>query len=349
MAVATPPARTPQKTTTAGQQRIGPFVILDEWPAPRSTSNVAPRVFRARCERGPKDAAFALDDGKVAVVKILRDAAMRDADVVNTFTREAELLAMIDHPNVVRAWTRGVALGRVWLAQEYVEGNTVEALLQVLVRDALRLRPETALVIALDTLAGLAAAQSMQDPRGKLMGLVHRRVCPRVLTIDGSGTTRIGDFSGVLLSVREEPKNDDARTERGAVFGYMSPEQARGEQITQSADVYGVGVVLFELLTGRRAFDIDALPEATKLEVHADNDRAAWPSHVDVPLDLRDLVDQMTASEPEKRPVDAAAAYALIEGLLSEPDDARERLRLVARDLAFSDPDRPYPMFLDTP
>ena len=128
--------------------------------------------------------------------------------------------------------------------------------------------------------------------------------------------------------------------------GYMAPEQARGEQLTQGVDVYAVGVLLFEMLTSRRAFDVDNLPDARVLAAHAANERAPWPTGIEVPLDLQQLVDQATADAPEDRPADAAALYALVEGLCADPDEARERLALVVHDLVLTDPERPPPLFV---
>jgi serine/threonine protein kinase len=144
------------------------------------------------------------------------------------------------------------------------------------------------------------------------------------------------------LSVREEPTEDIVGTP-----GYMAPEQARQEQLTQGVDVYAAGVLLFELLTGRRAFDVENQPDSGILSAHAENKRASWPADVDLPLDLKDLIDQATADLPEDRPADAAALYALVEGLLEDPDDARARLALVVRDLVLTNPERPVPLFLD--
>ena len=114
-------------------------------------------------------------------------------------------------------------------------------------------------------------------------------------------------------------------------LGYLAPEQARGEPPTQGVDVYAVGVILFELLTGSRAFV--GGDDSHVLSAHQDNRRAPWPNDVELPLDLKALVDQATADTPEERPADAAALYAIVEGLLEDPDDARARLAVVMTEL----------------
>jgi serine/threonine protein kinase len=325
-----------------GETRLGGFVLLDEMPG---TS--AARLFRARYR--PRagqvtEVVARLQPEDVVVVRMLRDAAVRDSKLTNSFTRDGELLSMIDHPNVVRAHTRGITNGRIWSAVEYVEGNDLRALLQAQQREQLRLRPEVALVIALDALAGLAAAQALLDPRSRSMGLIHRLLGPQHLILDLDGQTKLADVDGVFLSTREDPPTDDP-----GVPGYLSPEAARGDQLTQNSDVFGIGVMLYEMLTGRRAFPVDALPHKAMVDAHAKNDRQSWPKGQDVPLDVVHLVDQLTATSPEARPRDANAAFALVEGLLDDHEDARRRVAIVARDLALTDPDRPLPMFAQDP
>lgn len=325
-------AEAPQKKRP--DQRIGSFVVLDEL---KGAGGLA-RAFRARYRPQAGEPPLALDAEDVVLVRVLRDAAVRDPTQVNAFTREAELLALIDHPCMVRGITRGVTSGRIWMATEYVEGEDLTTVLKVAAQEGLRLKPEIALVATLDLLAGLAAAQGLADARGRPMGLVHRGVSPGHVLVDLRGQSHLTDLGVALLSLKEEPTDDLI-----GVPGYLSPEQARREPLTQGSDVYAVGVILFELLSGVRAFDGDA---DDVIAAHAENRRAPWPDDVELPLDLKALVDQATADTPEERPADAAAMYALVEGLLDDPDDARARLALVVRDLVRSNPERVPPLFV---
>lgn len=325
------------ETKKKSEQRVGSFVLVDEL-----TGGGTARCFRARYRPQAGDPPLALEADDVVVIKVLRDNAVREPAQVNAFTREAELLSMIDHPCMVRGLTRGVTAGRIWMATEYVEGEPLSTLMFAARQENLRLRPEVALVLMLDVLAGLAAAQAIVDPRGRPLGLIHRDVSPKNVLLDLRGQAHLVDLGAAILSVREEPTDEVVGTP-----GYMAPEQARLEQLTQGVDVYAAGILLFELLTGRRAFDVENLPDRGIIAAHADNKRAAWPADVDLPLDLKDLIDQATADLPEDRPADAAALYALVEGLLEDPDDARARLALVVRDLVTTNPERPVPLFLD--
>jgi serine/threonine-protein kinase len=318
-------------------QRIGSFVVLDEFK--NDDGDGQARVFRARYRPQAGDPPLALTNDEVVLIRVLRDAAVRDPSLVNAFSREAELLALVDHPCLVRGLTRGVTAGRIWMATEYVEGEPLATILRVAATEGLRLKPELALVAMLDTLAGLAAAQGLTDARQRPMGVIHRGLTPSHILVDHRGQSHLTTLGTVLLSLLEEPSSSDLV----GVPGYLSPEQARREPLTQGSDVYAVGLVLFELLCGVPGF---AGAGDSLVKAHAENRRRPWPNDVDVPLDLKALVDQATAETPEERPADAAAMYALVEGLLEDPDDARARLALVVRDLVRSNPDRPSPLFV---
>jgi serine/threonine protein kinase len=320
------------------EQRVGPFVLVDELLGGGNA-----RIFRARYQPTASTERLSVADGDLVVLKVLRDSVLHDPSEVARFSREAELLALIDHPGVIRSLTRGVTAGRVWTALEYVEGIDASLLLRVARSEQLRLRPDIALTLVTDVLAGLAAAQAIVDPRGRSMGLIHRDVSPRNVLIDHLGQARLTDFGSVLLSIREEPAPAVSGTP-----GYMAPEQARGEQLTQGVDVYAVGLLLFELLSGRRAFDVDHLPDARVLAAHAENQRASWPESLAFSSDVRQLVDRATASSPEERPADAAEFFSLLKSLSPNPEDARQRLALVVNDIVATDPDRPPPLRHDT-
>ncbi len=317
-------------------ERVGAFVLVDEMPGGGHA-----RIFRARYEPEARDATIALVPGDAAIIKVLRDNALRDSKALTAFSREAELMGMIEHPGVVRAVSRGVTSGRMWSALEYVEGDDVATLLLAMRQDSVRLRPELVVCIAADVLSGLAAAQALVDARGRSLGLIHRDITPKNVMIDVKGHAKLLDFGNALLSLREEPSAELIGTP-----GYLAPEQARGEQLTQGVDVYAIGLLMFELLCGTRAYPIDSYTDKALLEQHANNRRAPWPKSIDVPLELRAVVDQATMATPEQRPADAAALFALVDGLQQDADEARRRIALIAQDLAWSNPEKPAPLFM---
>lgn len=320
-----------------GEQRVGPFVLVDELPGGGSC-----RVFRALYSPdGVRDPGIPLSPGDHACIKVLRDTAARDANISSTFSREAELLSMVEHPNIIKGITRGVTAGRVWSAVEYIEGEDLATLFFMMRQERLRLRPDLVVTLAADILAGLAAAQSIIDHRGRPLGLIHRDVSPKNVMVDVKGNGKVIDFGSALLSLREEPTGDVVGTP-----GYLSPEQAKKDQLTQGVDVYQVGLLMFEMLTGERAFPVESATDEALLRSHAGNRRAPWPKQIEVPIELKALVDQALSEQPEARPTDAAAFYALVESLLSEPEESKHRLSIVVRDLVRSDPEKPDPIFV---
>ena len=319
-----------------GEQRVGPFVLVDELPGGGSA-----RVFRALYAPETRDPAIPLAPGDHACIKVLRDTAARDAPVSSMFSREAELLSMVEHPNLVKGITRGVTAGRVWSALEYIEGENLSTVFLIMRQEKLRMRPELVASLSADILAGLAAAQSIIDHRGRSLGLIHRDVSPKNVMIDIKGTGKVIDFSSALLSLREEPSSDIVGTP-----GYMSPEQARRDQLTQGVDVYQVGLLMFEMLTGERAFPVESATDDALLRSHGDNKRSPWPKSLDVPIELKALVEQALGPTPEDRPADAAAFYALVESLVVDPEESRRRLSVVIKDLVRSNPEKPDPIFV---
>lgn len=319
-----------------GEQRVGSFVLIDELPGRGSA-----RVFRATYQPEQKDPTISLARGAHASIKVLRDVGARDAIISASFSREAELLAMIEHPNVLRGVTRGVTAGRVWSAVEYLEGEDLATLMLIMRQEQLRLRPELVVSVAADLLAGLAAAQAVIDHRGRSLGLIHRDLSPKNVMVDISGTAKVTDVGAALLSLREEPTGEIVGTP-----GYLSPEQAKKEQLTQGVDVYQMGLLMFELLTAERAFPVENGTDDSLLRAHANNQRAPWPRGLEVPIELKALIDQALGDSPEDRPADAAAFYALVESLVVDPEESKHRLAVVIKDLVKSDPDKPAPLYV---
>ncbi len=319
------------------EPRVGPFVLMDE-----IGSGETARVFRARYRPRDEDRQdIGLDYGTVVVLKVLRGNAELAPEKVEAFTREAELLVMMDHPGIVKALTRGINAGRVWMALEYVEGEDLRTVFDVFVREELRMKPQVVLALMADLCAALASAHGLVDPRGQPLGLVHRDISPNNILLDVSGFPRIVDFGNSLLSAREAPS--------GAIVGtpgYMAPEQARGDAVTPATDVYALGLIMFELLTSQRAYPVESLPDALVLQTHAQAARLSWPDHFEISSRIRAIVDQALHEDPEMRPPDASAFYHLIAPMVRDTDAGRHALKVVSRDLVQSNAERPQPLYV---
>ena len=222
--------------------------------------------------------------GRAVAVKVLADHVAGDPQIRERFLREARLAARLSHPNLVGVYDFGQEDGRPFIVMELVPGEPLDRLIA---RDG-RLSPARAVELVLQACAGLEHAHAA--------GLVHRDVKPHNLLVRDDGVVKLADFG--IARVRDLQR----LTQTGTVLGtaaYLSPEQARGDDVTPAADVYSLGVVLYELLTGRP-------PALTPL---TPGERLAPVREIapEVPPDLEDVVLRCLSPEPDRRPASAGA------------------------------------------
>jgi serine/threonine-protein kinase len=237
--------------------------------------------------------------GRQVAVKFLAPRLADDPEFLVRFFAEAQGVARISDPAVVSVLDFGQFEGRPYLVMEYLSGGPLTALLGEAIL------PEKAFEIAAQTARGLGAAHAT--------GLVHRDVKPGNILLDDQGNAKVADF-GIASSTSNENL-----TATGAAIGsphYISPEQVAGGQATPASDVYGLGVVLYELLTGKRPFDGD---NVTAIAIaHVDSDPAPPSTHQsDLGPAIDALILRCLAKDPEQR---FANGYALAEALeLQQP------------------------------
>lgn len=219
-----------------------------------------------------------------------------DPEFQDMFIREARIAASLDHPNVARVYDSGVTpQGRSFLAMEYVQGADLRELLR-----SHRGRPlplHHAVTIGAALAAGLDYVHARDDLDGRHLGLVHRDVSPGNILLSYDGAIKITDF-GVARADAES-----LATRSGAVKGklaYMAPEQARGEDLDPRADLYALGVILFEMVIGHRPFgrtkDVALLYRL--LEEDAPRAGVLRP---DLPPPLAELIDRLLARDKDRR------------------------------------------------
>jgi len=197
---------------------------------------------------------------------------------------------------------------------DYVEGESLSGLVKLLREKDRRLAPRLAARIINDALAGLHAAHELRDAQGDPTGLVHRDFSPQNILVGIEGVTRLADFGVAKAASRT------VRTKTGLVKGkvaYMSPEQARGHQIDRRCDVWAAGVVVWELLTGRKLFDHED-DVAILLSVVTEEPPRLSEVLSGVPPALDDAVAYALTSDVEARCPSAEALRALLESAWSD-------------------------------
>ncbi len=263
-------------------------------------------------------------------IKVVHEHLAEDEMFVRMFVDEALLSAKIQHPNVVHVEALGESGGRHFLVMEYVHGCALSTLLTSLGKLGRTLTPQLATYIAVKVAEGLHAAHETKDGDGQLLGVVHRDVTPQNVLIAYRGHVKLIDFG--VAKARGRAQQTTGGSLKGKI-GYMSPEQAFGESVDRRTDVYALGVVLWEMLTGRRAFK--ASNELALLQmvrdpklVPASTYNASVPPALDAVIakaTAREAADRFSTAQEMRR----ALAKAMPAALALDASDIERLLRAV--------------------
>ncbi len=192
---------------------------------------------------------------RLVAIKVLHPHLAHDDEFISMFLDEARLAARIRHPNVVPTLDISDSQGDgYFLVMEYIEGDHLGALLREAARGAARLPVSVTLRIIVDALEGLSAAHSLKDGDGKPLSIVHRDISPHNILLGTDGVARITDFGVAKAEVRLSSTRDGQFKGK---LAYMAPEQASNGTADQRSDLFSMGIVLWESLTGRRLFRAD--------------------------------------------------------------------------------------------
>jgi serine/threonine-protein kinase len=261
--------------------KIGRYEILDE-----VGQGAMGTVYRARDPLIERTVAIKT----VPIAKLRRDGA----DAESRFLREAQSAGRLSHPNIVTIYDVGEAEGLAYIAMEYLHGATLRDLMD---------KGPMPLDLALDTATQMAEALAFAHEHG----VIHRDIKPANVVVTGQhGRIKLSDFGIAHLA------NSD-HTHAGQMLGsprYMSPEQAMGHEVDGHSDIFSLGAVLYEMLTGRYAFDGDSLPSIVYRVVN-EAPVAASTLRPQLPPELASLLSRMLNKNPQARPDARALVNAL--------------------------------------
>lgn len=229
-------------------------------------------------------------------LKFLPNELTSDPAALERFHKEVRVARQVSHPNVCRVFDIGVADGAPFITMEYVDGEDLSSLL----RRIGRFPQDKGLEIARQICAGLAAAHEQ--------GLLHRDLKPANVMLDGRGRVRITDFG--LASLAGDVHGGEIRAGTPA---YMSPEQLEGKEVTFKSDIYSLGLVLYEIFTGKRAYDAPSLAELTK---QRESSSPANPTTLVKDLDplIERVIERCLDRDPARRPASALQVAAALPG-----------------------------------
>jgi eukaryotic-like serine/threonine-protein kinase len=256
------------------------------------------RVISRLGSGGMADVYLAQDQllGRDVAVKVLHEHFAEDHEFVERFRREASSAAALSHPNIVGIFDRGEWNGTYYIAMEYVAGRS----LKTIVREEGALDPDRAIGIVVQILRAARFAHRR--------GVIHRDLKPHNVILDEENRARVTDF-GIARAGASD------MTMTGSIMGtaqYLSPEQAQGHSVTEPSDLYSIGVILYELLTGMVPFEGETAVAIAFKQVSA-HPRPPSESNPAVPPSLDAVVMRAMAKDPAARFADAEEFIAVLE------------------------------------
>ncbi|EPX59944.1 serine/threonine protein kinase Pkn6 [Cystobacter fuscus DSM 2262] len=283
---------------------------------------------------------------KTLVLKRILPQLAEEPSFVKMFLSEAKLAARLTHSHIAQIFDFGEADGAYFLAMEYIDGPSVGELIKKAARRQQALPFTLCARIISHACEGLAFAHGFKDPETRRpLHLIHRDVSPDNLLLSHQGEVKVVDF-GIAKAAGQ-----NHQTQVGLIRGklsYMAPEQLRGETLDRRADVYSLGVVLYELLTGHRPHESKAKADLMRALLQ-DAPTPAVTFRPDLPEPLRRILDQALARDPGLRYQDCVAFQADLEEFIVEsgkPVTAQHLAQLITQ--LDAEPELPQYPRLDT-
>lgn len=251
--------------------------------------------------------------GRFVTIKVLREELLADELLVKRFYSEAQSVARLSHPNIVSIYDVGEEDGKPYLVMEYVEGRS----LKEVIREKKKLPYQEAVGIAIQVCRALAHAHEHD--------IVHRDIKPQNILLTPGGQVKVTDF-GIARSTAST-----TLTYNGSIVGsihYLSPEQAQGQPADARSDIYSLGVVMYEMVTGRLPFEGDSgIAIALK---HLQEEPVPPRNYApDLPKDLEKVILRTLRKDPDARPQDARDLARQLERFTAAGPDATQEIPVV--------------------
>lgn len=243
-------------------------------------------------------------EGTVVAVKVLRQELMHDADLVRRFKNESKAISLLNHPNIVKVYDVSVTDKLQYIVMEYVDGITLKEYLKQ--RGGALTWKET-VHFATQILSALQHAHSK--------GIIHRDVKPQNIMLLADGSIKMMDFGIARFSRAQSQTVSDKAI--GSVH-YISPEQAKGERTDARTDIYSVGVMLYEMLSGRLPFDGDGAVSIAIMQI-SEKPKPLAEIAPQTPAGLRQITEKAMEKDPDKRYQSAQEMLAAIEEFKRNP------------------------------
>jgi serine/threonine protein kinase len=274
-------------------------------------------------------------DERLVAIKVVHEHLSEERDFINQFLDEANLLVRLSHPGIVRVHELGADGGTLFLAMEYLHGQTLATLYHTLARRGERLTPAEVAWIGAEVARGLHYAHELRDDNGERLGLVHRDVSPQNVFLTYAGEVKLIDFGIARAAGRL------AQTTLGRIkgkFSYMAPEQALGREFDHRADLFALGATLYEAAVGSRLFagdESEALHKLLLEDVPDPRDKVP-----DFPETLSHTIKKSLASDAGARHADAAELASEFESFVASTGTAPRQSLVEKLARAFGDKQR---------
>ncbi|MFO0595631.1 MAG: serine/threonine-protein kinase [Myxococcaceae bacterium] len=250
---------------------------------------------------------------RIVVVKRIIESLSADESFVEMFLDEARIIVQLTHPNIVQVFDLGEHAGAYYIAMEYLAGENLATVARAAAKAGQQLEPESAVKLVVSALEGLAHAHTRTGVDGKPLNVVHRDISPQNIVLTWEGQVKLVDF-GIARAANRATQTQGQQLK--GKFAYMAPEQAEGHELDGRADVFAMGIVLWELVTHKRLYTQDDSIQILKTLIGPAPVMSAIERNPKVPPELSEILDRALEKNPAQRYPDAASFKTDLENWL---------------------------------